>query len=67
MLWVTLIVNLLLWIGYLIGAFILVWGFAPMWGGWHTLNRVGKGVVVCGGIVCLICMGGLVTTSVMPF
>lgn len=67
MLWVAPIINLLMWIGYLIGAFILIWGLVPTWGGWRTLDYVGKSIVVCGGIICLVCMGGLATTSVMPF
>lgn len=67
MLWVVPIVNLLMWIGYLIGALILALGLVPAWDGWHNLDRIGKSIVVCGGIICFMCMGGLVTTSVMPF
>lgn len=67
MLWVAPIINLLMWVDYLVGASILVWGLAPMWGGWRTLDRTSKGIVVCGGIVCFVCMSGLITTSIMPF
>lgn len=67
MVWVMFTTNALLWVGYLAGVTVFVWGTCPAWGGWHTLNFVGKGITVLGGIVGLGCALTLVTTSVLPF
>lgn len=67
MVWVMFTTNVLLWVGYLIGAVIFVWGVCPAWGGWHTLNLTGKAITVMGGIAGLGCGLTLVTTSVLPF
>lgn len=66
MLWIAPIINMLLWVGYLAGAIALVWGLVPAWGGWPSLDRVGKTITVVGGVLCVFCAYWLVTTSVIP-
>ncbi len=67
MLFVSPIINILMWIGYLLGAFVMLWGLVPVWGGWQSLDYRGKAVTVGGTILCVLCGYNLVTTIVMPF
>jgi len=67
MLFVSSIINMLMWAGYLIGAFIMLWAFIPVWGGWRSLNREGKAIAVSGAVMCLVCGYNLITTTVIPF
>lgn len=55
-----------MWVGYLVGAFIVLWGFVPAWGGWQSLDYRGKAVAIGGTILCVLCGYGLVTTIVIP-
>lgn len=66
MLWVTPMLNLILWVMYLVSAMTVVWGVCPIWGGWSTLSAEGKTITVISGAVCLISAYVLVTTCVMP-
>lgn len=65
--WVSPLFNLVMWVLYLASAMTLVWGLVPWWGGWHTLNGVGKTLVLCSAVVCVVSSYNLVTTSVIPF
>lgn len=67
MMWVAPIINLVMWVGYLTGTVVLVWGLAPQWGGWNTLTSNSKAGVVLSGAVGACCALGLITTSVVPF
>lgn len=67
MLFITPIINAFMWIGYLVGAFIVLWGFVPTWGGWRSLDYKGKAIAIGGAIVCVLCGYGLLTTVVITF
>lgn len=65
--WVSPLFNLIMWVLYLSSAGVLIWGLTPRWGGWHTLNGIGKTLVLCGAVVCTVSSYNLITTTVIPF
>ena len=64
MIFISPLINILLWVGYLGSALIIVWGLVPRWGGWRTLNLQGKVIVISAILICLICLCSLIFTTV---
>ena len=55
MMCISVLMCMLLWIGYISGSMVLAWACLPMWGGWSTLDSKGKAFAVVGTSVGVTC------------
>lgn len=64
MMCISILICMLLWIGYIGGGIVLAWACLPMWGGWATLDSRGKAFAMVGILVGLAC-GLVLCTSIV--
>lgn len=64
--WIHPVLNILLWGVYLAGGLGIIYFLAPQFGGWGTLNGIGKLCAILSLIFCSTVGSILIMTTVMP-